>query len=369
MMISQRAVVFGLVLAAASYAQLDLASPTAAAKPGTKSESGQNSAKKNTNGKKANQQKKSSPEVKPKSNAKSKTPAKKAKSKPAPVTKAWSKEQITQGRQLCQQLLSKLDIIAIPEASFRKGACGTAAPVRLVAVGTSPQVVLSPPAIMTCRLAAAVHRWTTQDLQRLAKKHLKDEIIRIEVMSDYSCRNTYGRKIGKLSEHGLANALDIRGFSTASGKVVRLLSSWGPTARDIAAEKARAEETRRAQLEAERVAEEEAALREAEQQNQETGVGRKKTAKQIVVKSTEKLLKVGDKLATAAKKALAKGAALKAPTLPLSKRISQQGYFLRAAHKAACKRFGTTLGPEANHAHRNHFHVDMRARRRSNYCE
>ena len=32
--------------------------------------------------------------------------------------------------------------------------------------------------------------------------------------------------------------------------------------------------------------------------------------------------------------------------------------FLRAAHQSACKLFNTVLGPEANNAHQNHFHLD-----------
>jgi hypothetical protein len=43
--------------------------------------------------------------------------------------------------------------------------------------------------------------------------------------------------------------------------------------------------------------------------------------------------------------------------------------FLRAAHRAACKTFGTVLGPEANNAHKNHFHVDMAERPRGAICE
>lgn len=288
------------------------------------------------------------------------------KKKPVPAT--WSAETIARERQICTQLLGRTDAIALPETSFRKGRCGAAAPVRLIAVGSQPQVVLSPPAIMTCRLAAAIHRWTTEHLQPLAKRHLNDQVIRIEVMSDYSCRNTYGRKTGNLSEHAFANALDIRGFSTAHGKVVRLLSSWGPTARQLTAEKARAEKLRRAQLEAQRAAEKNQALRAAERNNQSANAGRKKTAKQLVVTGTRSLLDVGDKLASAAKTAIAKTARRQVPMLPLSKRLSQQGYFLRAAHKAACQVFGTILGPEADHAHRNHFHVDMRQRRHGSYC-
>jgi hypothetical protein len=43
--------------------------------------------------------------------------------------------------------------------------------------------------------------------------------------------------------------------------------------------------------------------------------------------------------------------------------------FLRGAHRSACKIFGTVLGPEANNAHKNHFHVDMADRRGVVICE
>jgi hypothetical protein len=41
----------------------------------------------------------------------------------------------------------------------------------------------------------------------------------------------------------------------------------------------------------------------------------------------------------------------------------ERAAFLHAAHEGACRIFGTTLGPEANDAHRNHFHLDMKERR------
>jgi hypothetical protein len=43
--------------------------------------------------------------------------------------------------------------------------------------------------------------------------------------------------------------------------------------------------------------------------------------------------------------------------------------FLHDAHEAACGIFGTTLGPEANDAHRNHFHVDMAERKVKKICD
>src|SRR5262249_17572778 len=43
--------------------------------------------------------------------------------------------------------------------------------------------------------------------------------------------------------------------------------------------------------------------------------------------------------------------------------------FLRAVHAAACRQFGTVLGPEANSWHKNHFHIDMAERPRGPICE
>jgi hypothetical protein len=42
----------------------------------------------------------------------------------------------------------------------------------------------------------------------------------------------------------------------------------------------------------------------------------------------------------------------------------ERAAFLRRIHDGACEIFGTTLGPEANEAHKNHFHLDMKERRR-----
>lgn len=47
----------------------------------------------------------------------------------------------------------------------------------------------------------------------------------------------------------------------------------------------------------------------------------------------------------------------------------ERAQFLREIHAGACKIFGTVLGPEANEAHRNHFHLDLAKRRRSSFCE
>jgi hypothetical protein len=47
----------------------------------------------------------------------------------------------------------------------------------------------------------------------------------------------------------------------------------------------------------------------------------------------------------------------------------RESAFVKDVHDEACTVFGTTLGPAANAAHKNHFHLDMKARRHSGFCE
>ena len=50
-------------------------------------------------------------------------------------------------------------------------------------------------------------------------------------------------------------------------------------------------------------------------------------------------------------------------------KIPRSANFCIEAHAAACRIFGTTLGPEANADHRNHFHVDMAPRKFTKICD
>jgi len=46
----------------------------------------------------------------------------------------------------------------------------------------------------------------------------------------------------------------------------------------------------------------------------------------------------------------------------------RKGRVLRKSHRQACKRFGTVLGPEADRAHRDHFHFDTARHQGGSYC-
>ncbi|PPD28017.1 MAG: extensin [Hyphomicrobium sp.] len=331
-----------------------------------------------------------------------------AKIHPQAIATQWPQAEIDLAHARCTALLKGLDVVTIPEASMRQGACGAPAPVRLISIGRNPEVALSPPPVVTCDMVVAMHTWIKSNLQPLAKKHLGAPIIKIETMSDYSCRNAYGRTSSRLSEHGRANALDIRGFTTARGDATVLLEHWGPTERDILAQIAAARAS------AEKLAQEKAAAEKAAQIAGSGTTGKSGAATNALTATrgapdpsplgsalrdgaatlTEALPRVTvtvpgigisqqrprdgtafsdppNRLAgpkAAPSRAVPAAVPVKSGSAERDL-ISGKSRFLREAQTSACMIFGTTLGPEANNAHRNHFHVDMAVRRNKNICE
>jgi hypothetical protein len=276
-----------------------------------------------------------------------------------PAPDAWQPNEIAAAKSRCALLLKKVNAVVIPQAPLNERECGTPAPVRLVSLGKKTQVAFQPPALVNCEMVAALDTWITKRVQPLAKKHLGTRIIKVEVMSDYSCRKSFGRVSKRFSEHAFANALDIRGFVTANGQTTYLLDDWGLTRRDIAAEAAAAKAQRKS---------------EAQVAIDQTAV------KSDTIAKTGKLPGATYKLAAAriagpedpimARKAerAAKIAALSMQE-QAGRASTDKAKFLRAAHAAACRIFGTSLGPEANNAHRNHFHVDMAKRKYKKICD
>ncbi len=343
----------------------------------------------------------------------------------------WSPEEIATAKARCTAILGRINAIAIPQEPLKEGNCGTPAPIQLISIGHNPEVALSPPAIVNCDFAEALQTWMQDDVQPLAQKYFSNKVIKIEVMSSYSCRNAYGRTASKLSEHALANALDIRGFITASGRQAYVLEDWGTPQREIlariAAEKAKAAKAQAAAQAAEKAAQ---TMQAAGKPSKETppsstastaGEPAGGIARSTIVEGTPKLTvtlpgasssgsdldsgfsiapsRLGGpkeenrKSATRSKAGVqaqaanskdaqgkeAKGNESKSTTLPKSETgaskeatlsdAERKEAFLHAIHAAGCRLFGTTLGPEANAAHRNHLHVDMAPRKHTKICD
>jgi len=286
-------------------------------------------------------------------------PAKLAE-KPTPEPEVWQPQEIAAAKARCAKLLKGLQAVAVPQPPLRDGRCGTPAPIRLHSLG---KVAFSPAPLLDCEMAASLSTWINKNVQPLAVKHLGARIAKIEVMSDYSCRNVAGTK--RLSEHSYANALDIRGFVTEGGTTARVLKGWGKTKRDIAEEieaaktkpavSALKDRTITAALSDPRNATTQDALQMAAKLNGPPPPERK------IESASKKYASLGPQ------HSLTASPEPQAP--PEAPKLNANAKFLRAAHAAACRIFGTTLGPEANKAHRNHFHVDMAERKWKKICD
>ena len=87
---------------------------------------------------------------------------------------------------------------------------------------------------MTCKQALAVVIWERQVVQTAAFTELDQAVVGIDHYGSYSCRRIYGQAEGPVSEHALANALDVAGFRLADGTTISVLKDWkdpGPKGR------------------------------------------------------------------------------------------------------------------------------------------
>jgi hypothetical protein len=284
----------------------------------------------------------------------------------------WTEAEITDAKAHCAAILERIHAVYTFHEPIKHGACGAPAAVELTSIGQNPVVSFSPPPAVRCDLADALDTWLENDVQPLARKHFGSPIVKIETMGDYACRNAYRRKTTKLSEHGLADALDIGAFVTATGKTASVLDGWGTPQREIIARIA-AEKAAAAKAAAEKQASDLAAANKSAQQNLRGGKA------SAIVPPLATASKLGAPAAGLAHSTIDEGVPKLTVTLPgASDKAAihdepppdpEVKAFLLETHEAACHIFGTTLGPEANADHRNHFHVDMAARKYKKICD
>jgi len=124
----------------------------------------------------------------------------------------------------CRTALTE-DIAIAPSIPPIKGpgGCGGEDLVRLEAIVLSPtqRVALKPAAILRCTMATAVADWIRTDMAPLAAT-LGTTVSELDNFDSFECRGRNRVKGAKLSEHGLANALDVRGLKFANGNTLSL---------------------------------------------------------------------------------------------------------------------------------------------------
>jgi hypothetical protein len=150
--------------------------------------------------------------------------------KPGPVKQAPAEAEKPQAApappppSACRLALTEEIAIApsIPDI-HGAGGCGGEDLVRLEAVVLPDKHVVSvkPAAILRCKMASAIADWIRTDMAPLAN-NLGSVISDLDNFDSYDCRGRNGVSGAPLSEHGRANALDVRALKLANGQSIAL---------------------------------------------------------------------------------------------------------------------------------------------------
>lgn len=130
----------------------------------------------------------------------------------------------------CRQALTTDIVVApsIPDIHGPNG-CGGTDLVRLDAIvlPDKHKVAVVPPATLRCPMATAIADWVRTDVAPLAGS-LGSKLVELVELGSYACRTFNGIAGAHLSEHGRADALDVRGFELADGRSIGLTDRTEP---------------------------------------------------------------------------------------------------------------------------------------------
>ena len=300
-------------------------------------------------------------------------------------TVAWTDAEVADAAAKCKELLTgdPLDYELLPP--IKEGLCGAPAPVLLRAVGHDPKVTINPPATLSCPMADVLGEWLRDTVQPEARALFGSPVVKIQNSSSYICRNRYGGAGKPLSEHALANAFDVSEFILANGVRITVLDHWPRVVKTSPTPKQNPV----------RVGDEAASAPRAKPKGGDRRVitaakaepGEPPAHDPNPFDEDDEPPPDADPVhdpnpfddhAAIAPPAKPEGddrGAVDAaepdepqPVTADPARDSKSG-FVTFLHEDACRRFGTVLGPNANEAHKDHFHLDMKKRRRASFCE
>jgi hypothetical protein len=123
----------------------------------------------------------------------------------------------------CQKRLTPDFVLMHPLPSITgPGSCGAEDVVRLDAVvlKNGQRIALAPAPTLRCPMAEAVARWIREEVAPTGATTFGSPVRTIVAGTAYECRGRDRVPGAKLSEHGRANALDLRGLTFANGKTV-----------------------------------------------------------------------------------------------------------------------------------------------------
>jgi hypothetical protein len=140
---------------------------------------------------------------------------------PAPELQGLGDPKDLSGPSECERRLRDLAGFTPLPVLVGPGACGARDVIRLESV-TMPdksRVAIQPPATLRCAMAETVAVWVREDIGP-AVRTFGSALAAVAAYDSYECRGR-NRVVGaKISEHGKANAIDVRGVRLADGRTL-----------------------------------------------------------------------------------------------------------------------------------------------------
>lgn len=137
--------------------------------------------------------------------------------------------------------------VKVSKAIDGPGVCGANFPIKVSALEapvapelaqngnlilTSANLMLTsitPTATLSCPMVSSVDDWLGQDVQTAAMTWFGQPMIELVTFGTFSCRPMNHRTGAQLSEHSFANAIDVKAFKFADGRVVTVAKGWRGT--------------------------------------------------------------------------------------------------------------------------------------------
>jgi hypothetical protein len=267
-------------------------------------------------------------------------------------TVPWTEAEVSAAKAACTTELKDLTLDYEPLSPIKQGSCGAPAPILLKSIGNEPKVVIEPAATITCPVARALAAWLEKSVQPEAKARFGSPVTLLRSAAAYSCRNRNGASVGLLSEHALANAFDVSEFVFASGQRITVGDDWPKVLKPEATAVAKSEQK-------ETDAPESKSESSGSESKSKSGDASKSSVSKPKDSNTSEVTK-------------AEAPAEKPPSPPPvaeEPKPDPTSVFLHKVHDGACQAFGTVLGPDADAAHKSHFHLDMKERKRKSFCQ
>lgn len=130
-----------------------------------------------------------------------------------------TKDQAEAAAKLCNAFMARdIAVAESAEAVLWDNGCGAPGQARMSAIKLKDgkRIELRPSALIRCETAEAVADWVRDELAPAVEPY--GGIARIEVAASYHCRPRNNIKGALMSEHGRANAMDVRAVVLGDGR-------------------------------------------------------------------------------------------------------------------------------------------------------